>query len=93
MAIRLGRPFDTKAPRNRFAASSHGVLGHDGRTPDEIRALGRSDLAAYPTVQIAEARVTGIAADGNGLAVQADGLEDVQARRVILAYGLKDELP
>ena len=65
-ALQLGRArrsvkvFDTKKPRNRFAATAHGFLGHDGRTPAEIRGLGRTNLEQYPTIEVIEKPVASI---------------------------------
>jgi thioredoxin reductase (NADPH) len=83
---------DTGAPRNRFAAASHGVLGHDGRAPAEIARLGRDQLAAYPTATVRDAAATAAtgAIDRFGVAT-ASG--PVAARRLILAFGMHDLLP
>ncbi|MFJ4443513.1 hypothetical protein ACIPZ8_15650 [Pseudomonas sp. NPDC089422] len=37
--------------RSRFAHSSHGFLGQDGRNPGAIADEARDQLLAYPTVQ------------------------------------------
>jgi thioredoxin reductase len=56
-AIQLGRArrrvlvVDAGKPRNRFARSSHGFLGQDGRSPAEILDTFRAQVLAYPTVQ------------------------------------------
>lgn len=85
--------FDTGQTRNRFAASSHGVFGHDGRSPDAIRADARRDLRAYPTVTLIDRAVTGIDGASDAFRVtDADGTVTT-ARRVILAYGMRDTLP
>jgi len=41
---------DAGAPRNRFAAHTHGVLGHDGTTPTDLLARGRAEVEAYAVV-------------------------------------------
>ena len=41
---------DGGKPRNRFAETSHGFLGQDGRTPAAIIDEASRQLAAYPTV-------------------------------------------
>lgn len=73
--------------------SSHGFLTQDGRAPAAIVAEGRRQLQAYPTVQwldgLAEdARV----APGGRLAFHV-GDTAVSAGRLILASGVRDELP
>ncbi|SFS01699.1 NAD(P)/FAD-dependent oxidoreductase [Yoonia litorea] len=98
-ALQLGRArqsvkvFDTKKPRNRFAPTAHGFLGHDGRTPAEIRELGRDNLAQYPTVEVVEARVATAAQEGEGFIVHPEGSAPIKASCLVLAYGLRDELP
>ncbi len=42
---------DAGLPRNRFAATSHGFLGQDGRSPRDIVQDARQQLARYPTVE------------------------------------------
>ena len=39
---------DEGQTRNRFAAAAHGLIGHDGKPPAQIRAEGLRDLLAYP---------------------------------------------
>ncbi|TWI45003.1 thioredoxin reductase [Pseudoduganella flava] len=87
---------DAGEPRNRFAASAHGFLGHDGKPPHQIRAEGRAQLAAYPTVAFAD----GVAADAQavdgGFVVAfdtAEGRREERGRRLLLATGVRDELP
>lgn len=85
--------FDTGQRRNRFADASHGFLAQDGRPPGDIVADARTQLAAYPTVTWAEARVSGIGGDAEaGFEVHAGG-RSWQVRRIVLATGVVDELP
>lgn len=97
-ALQLGRArrrvlvLDAGQRRNRFAASSHGFLGSDGQSPDEIAARGRADVAAYPTVTLREARITEIRAVDGGFVARA-GDDEHRGKRVILATGVADELP
>ncbi|TVU90857.1 NAD(P)/FAD-dependent oxidoreductase [Vreelandella titanicae] len=84
---------DAGQPRNRFASHSHGFLTQDGAPPAEIAAEARSQLMEYPTVEWRTGRVevvTGTA--DNFLVALADG-STYQARRIILAAGVTDELP
>lgn len=98
-ALMLGRArrravvFDTGLTRNRFASHGHGVIGLDHRAPAEIVAAGRADLARYPTVQVVDLAVTGITG-GEGAFALTDAEGRVwQAKRVILAHGMRDILP
>lgn len=83
---------DAGKRRNRFAASAHGFLGSDGRTPDAIAAAGKADLLAYPTVTWREGSVDELRAEGSGFVARVGG-DRIEARRVVLASGIVDELP
>jgi len=88
---------DAGQRRNRFVdaagGSSHGFLSRDGQAPGAIAAEARQQLLRYPTVQWIEglAEDAGLAAAG-GFSLRAGG-RDVHARRLILATGVRDELP
>jgi len=98
-ALQLGRArrkvtvLDTGLPRNRFAGHSHGLLGHDHKPPLDILAEARQQLARYPAIKLVNARadnVSGVIDDFSVLT--ADG-ESLGARRVILSYGVADQMP
>jgi thioredoxin reductase len=92
-ARRRVRVLDTGRPRNRFAEESHGFLGQDGSDPLKILAAAREQLLAYPTVKLIEAEATTARVLDNAFAVGlADG-DEIEARKLILAFGLRDELP
>ena len=83
--------FDAGDPRNGVAEHMHGVLGHDGLPPAGLLERGRGEVERYGGIvahwRIETARVgqSGIEVDG------PSGL--VRARRLIVATGLRDELP
>jgi len=84
---------DAGMPRNRFAKHAHGVFGHDGRPPKEIIADGWRQLRAYPEATLVEAEVIEARQVEHGFVLTlADGRE-VSALRLILATGVKDNLP
>lgn len=84
---------DTGLPRNRFAEASHGFLGQDGRTPAAIRAEARRQLAAYPTVTfIDDEAIQAECAESGFLVTLREGRLEA-GRRLVLATGLRDELP
>lgn len=85
--------FDDGRARNRFAPASHGFLGQDGRPPDAIRLAGRAEVLAYPTATVREARV--VAAEGapDAFRLRCEDGRAVEARRLILAHGVRDILP
>ncbi|MFT3778387.1 MAG: NAD(P)/FAD-dependent oxidoreductase [Ottowia sp.] len=84
---------DAGERRNRFAETSHGLLGQDGRPPAAIAAEGRAQLMAYPDVRWREATATHAAPSGSGFDVRIGAGEVVHARRLVLAFGVVDELP
>jgi thioredoxin reductase len=87
---------DAGQPRNRFAGSAHGFLGHDGKPPRQIRDEARQQLARYPTVTFADGAATAATrADGGFLVmVSGEGGErHERGARLVLATGVRDELP
>jgi len=84
---------DAGSPRNRFARSSHGFLGQDGRTPAAILDTARAQVLAYPTAELRRDEATRAAGgDGAFEVVLASGAA-ARARRLVLATGIVDELP
>jgi len=84
---------DSGLRRNRFAGTSHGFLGQDGRAPGDIAAEARAQLMAYPTVQwLADTAVEAMQAAA-GFDVRTLAGKQLSARRLILASGVIDELP
>lgn len=84
---------DTGRPRNRFAAASHGFLGHDGSAPADILAAARRQLAAYPTVRVVDAEAMSAREGATGFDVPLAGGDTASATKLILAFGLRDILP
>ncbi|MBO9548057.1 MAG: NAD(P)/FAD-dependent oxidoreductase [Pseudomonas sp.] len=84
---------DAGVRRNRFAHSSHGFLGQDGRNPGAIAEEARDQLLAYPTVQwLTQSAVSAVKEGGEFVVGTADGAR-FSGRRLILASGVVDELP
>lgn len=85
---------DAGRPRNRFAAHAHGFFGQDGKPPAQIVEEAAAQLAAYPTVRriAGDARTAERDADGRFHVTLADGSR-ASADRLILATGIRDELP
>lgn len=83
---------DAGEPSNRVAHGIGGLLGHDGRPPAELYALGRSELERYPTVEWRFGTVTG-ASRAEHIALElADGTRE-RTRRVLLAGGMEYRTP
>lgn len=83
---------DAGAPRNRFAAHMHGVLGHDGLDPAELYARGRAEARAYG-VEIVTGEVVAARDLGDRVEVTRRGGAVDIARALVLTSGLVDELP
>ncbi len=86
---------DAGSPRNRFAAHSHGFLTHDGSDPQAMLAAARGQVAAYPTVRVTAGKATHAARsrDGESFRVTLEAGDVVESRRLVLAFGVSDELP
>jgi len=84
---------DTGLPRNRFAHTSHGFLGQDGRTPAEILETGRAQVLAYPTAELREVAAVRAGGRNNAFEVELESGGVARARRLVLATGVVDELP
>ncbi len=96
-ALVLGRArwrvlvLDSGAPRNYATHEMHGVLGHDGLDPAELRARGRAELARYG-VQVVSLEVRDAKVLDGAVRVMCAGRTEV-TRTVLLATGMLDELP
>jgi thioredoxin reductase len=84
---------DTGSPRNRFAAHSHGFFAHDGNQPGSMLATARSQVEAYPTVTFVECEAVHAAVESHGFSVKLAAGEVLQGARLVLAFGVSDELP
>ncbi|GAA5114946.1 NAD(P)/FAD-dependent oxidoreductase [Pseudonocardia adelaidensis] len=89
---------DSGSPRNAPAEEVHGLLGMEGTAPAELLRRGREEVRRYGG-RVVAGEVTSAspaAASGEGdprfTIALADG-RTVQARRVLVATGLRDVLP
>lgn len=98
-ALQLGRArrkvivLDTGLQRNRFGGRSHGVLGHDDKPPSAILAEARQQLARYPAIKMVNARADSISGTVDDFSVLTGDGETLSARRLILSYGVVDQMP
>ncbi len=99
-ALALGRArrsvlvLDGRRPRNRFTPHAHNLLLHDGDAPADLAARARQQVATYPTVQLLEAQATAATKQPDGsFEVTTDAHGSFAARRLLLATGMRDELP
>jgi len=82
---------DAGEPRNAPSSHMQGYLTRDGMAPADFLARGREEIARYG-VELARDRVTDVTRDGDFTVALGSG-GTVRARRLIVATGLKDELP
>lgn len=82
---------DEAEQRNATAGHVHNFLTRDGSPPAQLYALGRGEVERYGG-RVESARVTDIRRDGDAFRVQIEERE-IQARRLLVATGLQDELP
>ncbi len=97
-AIFLGRyrrrvlVIDDQRPRNYATRSIHGFLGHHSIAPGELLERGRAE-ARESGVEITNGRVTSIERNGDVFDVTTNDKSVLRARRIVLAYGVRDTLP
>ncbi|MEV6766434.1 NAD(P)/FAD-dependent oxidoreductase [Streptomyces sp. NPDC051105] len=82
---------DAGEPRNAPAAHMQGFLSRDGMPPAEFLAAGRAEIARYG-VELVRDRAVDASRDGDFTVSLASGRQ-VRARQLVVATGLKDELP
>lgn len=82
---------DSGKPRNYASQGVHGFLGHHGILPAELNRKGREEAAAAGA-EICEAIATKIEKLGDVFEVTTN-VATIRARRVVLAYGVRDILP
>ncbi|MEV0082614.1 NAD(P)/FAD-dependent oxidoreductase [Saccharopolyspora sp. NPDC050642] len=82
---------DSGEPRNAPAHQVHGFISRDGTPPAELLATGRAEVESYGG-RVEAGEVRAVRRDGGEFDVElADRV--VRARRLIVATGLRDELP
>ncbi|MBM7114626.1 NAD(P)/FAD-dependent oxidoreductase [Archangium primigenium] len=96
-ALALGRACkrvllcDAGPRRNAAAEHLHNFVTRDGTPPGEFRAMGREQLAAYPNVEVRDARIEAITGARGAFEVSLP-TGKVQARRILLCTGMIDEV-
>jgi thioredoxin reductase len=84
---------DSGTPRNLPAAHMHGFLSRDGLPPRELLEIGRSEVEGYGGT-ILSGTVTDVTDEGtSGFRVALREGRPLRARRLLVATGLRDEIP
>ncbi|MBE9914826.1 NAD(P)/FAD-dependent oxidoreductase [Paenibacillus donghaensis] len=98
-ALILGRTrrsvalFDDNRPRNGVTHASHGFITRDGVKPAEFRRIAYEEVLGYPSVRHWQEEATDIRKRDEGFEILTVSGRRVQARKLILATGLKELFP
>lgn len=84
---------DADERRNRFTEHAYGFLGQDGVPPDEIWRQAQQQLEAYPNLGWHHGTVQEFSGEIGAFCVRTDKGEAFTAHRILLATGVRDELP
>ncbi len=76
--------------RNAAARHIQNFVTRDGTPPDEFRRIGREQLAAYPNVEVRDARVESVSGSKGAFRLTI-GADTLAARRILLCTGMIDE--
>ncbi|MBY6048206.1 NAD(P)/FAD-dependent oxidoreductase [Vannielia litorea] len=84
---------DAGQPRNARAAHAQGFFTRDGTPPASLLEISRAQLEKYGTLEWVEGEA--VAAEGqiDGFRVALAGGRVLEGRRLVLATGVKDDLP
>jgi len=98
-ALVLGRArrsvavIDNNQPRNRVTHASHGFITRDNVTPAEFRRIAYEEVLRYPSVRHWQVDVNHLRKTEQGFEIMTQSDEVIQARKVILATGLREVFP
>lgn len=83
---------DGGQPRNAVSAHMHGVLSRDGWSPLALISAGRAEVEGYGAV-IQRTTAVSVTATESGFDVSLESGDLHRTRRLLVASGLRDELP
>ncbi|MCS5717949.1 NAD(P)/FAD-dependent oxidoreductase [Herbiconiux sp. CPCC 205763] len=83
---------DAGEPRNRFAPHMHGFLSRDGMSPLELLEIGRAEVRGYGG-EVVSGRAVRAGGEAGAFTIELDDGRMLTGRRLVIATGLRDELP
>lgn len=98
-AMALGRALrsvvvvDSGAPCNRSTPYSHNLITHDGTPPRSISVQAKQQVLRYNTVSFYEGLAVSAERTEQGFAVQTQDGTTFEAKKLIVATGLRDIMP
>lgn len=84
---------DAGEPRNSASKHANNFTGADGLNPNELRNKAKTDLEKYDSISWAEAQVTKVVKKSHYFEIELEQGQAFIVRKVILAYGILDQLP
>ena len=84
---------DAGNPRNGVSEHLHGYLTRDGQSPTQLVAAGRKEVLEYGGEMTTGTAIGIEQTEDGGFLVQTDATASLEARTVLVATGLRDELP
>lgn len=83
---------DHGKPRNAAAEGVHCFMTREGIAPLELRRIARAELEPYG-VEVRDIEVRGLKPTKQGFTLTLDGGERLTSRMVLIATGVRDEIP
>jgi len=84
---------DDGMPRNAASHAMHNFLSRDGMDPAELRRIGREELQGYAPARFVACTVEDAQPAGTRFHVVASNGETIAARKLLLAIGIRDQIP
>lgn len=98
-AMALGRSLkktlviDGGQPCNRQTPHSHNFLTRDGQSPQKISTVARHQVEQYESVTFYDDIASSAYQTSSGFEIQTQSDDTFHAKKLILATGIKDEMP
>lgn len=92
-ALRAVLIIDAGKPCNSQTPHSHNFITQDGQTPAHIATTAREQVKQYKTVHFYDGTATNAIKTATGFEVKTASGETFEAKKLILATGLKDIMP